>query len=97
MEAFAARTRHELAATGEHVHSHTIETRDDLTAHERQIALLARDGMSNIEVGARLFLSQHTVAYHLRTVCSTLGISSRWKLAAALPNSESEPVPTERC
>jgi DNA-binding CsgD family transcriptional regulator len=93
MEAFAERTRRELLATGAHVHRRTVETRDDLTAQERQVALLARDGMSNIEIGARLFLSQHTVAYHLRKVFSKLGIRSRRELAAALPSSESELVP----
>jgi ATP/maltotriose-dependent transcriptional regulator MalT len=92
MNAFAERTRRELAATGEHVHRRTAETRDDLTAQERQVALLARDGMSNIEIGAQLFLSQHTVAYHLRKVFSKLGISSRRELAAALPSSGSELV-----
>ena len=93
MEAFAERARRELAATGEHVRRRTVETRDDLTAQERQVALLARDGMSNIDIGAQLFLSQHTVAYHLHKVFSKLGISSRRELAAALPSSESEIVP----
>jgi DNA-binding CsgD family transcriptional regulator/tetratricopeptide (TPR) repeat protein len=93
MEAFAERARRELVATGEHVQRPTVETRDDLTAQERQVALLARDGMSNVEIGAQLFLSQHTVAYHLRKVFSKLGISSRRELAVALPRSESEPVP----
>jgi DNA-binding CsgD family transcriptional regulator len=93
MEAFAERARRELVATGEHVRRRTVETRDDLTAQERQVALLARDGMSNVEIGAQLFLSQHTVAYHLRKVFSKLGISSRRELAVALPRSESEPVP----
>jgi DNA-binding CsgD family transcriptional regulator len=93
MQAFAERTRRELAATGERVHRRTVETRDDLTAQERQIALLARDGMSNIDIGARLFLSQHTVAYHLRKVFAKLGIGSRRELAAALPTSDSELVP----
>jgi ATP/maltotriose-dependent transcriptional regulator MalT len=93
MEAFAERARRELLATGERVHKRTTETRDDLTAQERQVALLARDGMSNVEIGARLFLSQHTVAYHLRKVFSKLGIRSRRELAAALPSSESELVP----
>jgi DNA-binding CsgD family transcriptional regulator len=93
MEAFAERSRRELVATGEHVHRRTFEARDDLTAQERQVALLARDGMSNIEIGARLFLSQHTVAYHLRKVFSKLGISSRRELGAALPSAESELVP----
>jgi DNA-binding CsgD family transcriptional regulator len=56
------------------------------------VALLARDGMSNVEIGARLFLSQHTVAYQPRKVFSKLEISSRRELAAALPGSESELV-----
>jgi DNA-binding CsgD family transcriptional regulator len=93
MEAFAERTRRELLATGEHVRRRNVETRDDLTAQERQVALLARDGMSNVEIGAQLFLSQHTVAYHLRKVFSKLAISSRRELAVALPRSASEPVP----
>jgi DNA-binding CsgD family transcriptional regulator len=93
MEAFAERTRRELAATGETVRRRTVETRDELTVQERQIARLARDGLSNLEIGARLFLSQHTVAYHLRKVFGKLGISSRRELAAALPDSESELVP----
>jgi ATP/maltotriose-dependent transcriptional regulator MalT len=92
MEAFAERARRELAASGETVRKRTIETTDELTAQERQVALFARDGMSNSEIGARLFLSQHTVAYHLRKVFSKLGISSRRDLGAALPGSESEPV-----
>ena len=93
LEAFAERTRRELLATGVHVHTRTQETLDDLTAQERQIAGLARDGLSNQEIGARLFLSQHTVAYHLRKVFDKLGIRSRRELAAALPGSESELVP----
>ena len=93
MEAFAERARRGLAASGEAVRKLTVETRDELTAQERQVALFARDGMSNIEIGARLFLSQHTVAYHLCKVFSKLGINSRRELAAALPRSESELVP----
>ena len=60
LEVFAERTRRELPATGEHVLRRTLETRDDLTAQERQVALVARDGMSNMEIGARLFLSRQT-------------------------------------
>ena len=84
MEAFAERARHELLATGEHVHRRTVETRDDLTAQERQIARLARDGLSNVEIGARLFISPHTVAYHLRKVFSKLGVTKRHQLADAM-------------
>jgi DNA-binding CsgD family transcriptional regulator len=85
MEAFAERARRELTATGEKAHKRTVETRDDLTAQERQIAQLARDGLSNAEIGARLIISQHTVAYHLRKVFNKLGIASRNQLSEALP------------
>jgi DNA-binding CsgD family transcriptional regulator len=84
MEAFAERARHELLATGERVRQRTVETRDDLTAQERQIAQLAREGLSNPEIAARLFLSPRTVEWHLRKVFSKLGIRSRRELAAAL-------------
>ncbi|HTX11716.1 MAG TPA: AAA family ATPase [Solirubrobacteraceae bacterium] len=87
MEAFAERARTELQATGEHVRPRTIETRDDLTAQERQIAELARDGLSNPEIGARLFLSPRTVEWHLRHVFVKLGVRSRRDLAKALPSS----------
>jgi DNA-binding CsgD family transcriptional regulator len=91
MDAFARRARTELQATGEHVRAHTVQTRDDLTAQERQIAELARDGLSNPEIGARLFLSPRTVEWHLRHVFVKLGIKSRRDLARALPRSDSEP------
>ena len=89
MEAFAERARGELLATGETVRKRTVETRDDLTAQERQIAQLARDGLSNPEIGARLFLSPRTVEWHLRKVFAKLGIRSRRELANALPSAES--------
>src|SRR4051794_13412933 len=76
MEAFAERTRGELLATGERVRKRTVETRDELTEQERRIARLARDGLSNPEIGARLFLSPRTVEWHLRKVFSKLGIRS---------------------
>ena len=89
MEAFAERARRELAATGENVRKRTAETRDDLTAQERQIARLARDGLSNPEIGARLFLSPRTVEWHLRNVFTKLGIRSRRELAdGARPGSQ---------
>jgi DNA-binding CsgD family transcriptional regulator len=84
MEAFAERARKELAATGENVRKRTVSTRDDLTAQERQIARLARDGLSNPEISARLFLSSRTVEWHLRNVFTKLGIRSRRELANAL-------------
>ena len=84
MGAFAERARKELQATGENVRKRTAGTRDDLTAQERQITRLARDGLSNPEIGARLFLSSRTVEWHLRNVFTKLGIRSRRELANAL-------------
>jgi DNA-binding NarL/FixJ family response regulator len=91
MEAFAERARNELLATGERVPRRTQETRNELTPQERQIARLARDGLSNPEIGARLFLPR-TVQWHLRKVFAKLGIRSRRELSSALPRSESELV-----
>jgi DNA-binding CsgD family transcriptional regulator len=79
-QAFAGRAERELLATGERVRKRTVETRDDLTAQETQIARLASEGLSNADIGAQLFISQHTVAYHLRKVFSKLGITSRDQL-----------------
>ena len=84
VEAFAERARRELAATGESVRRRTAETRDDLTAQEGQIARLARDGLSNPEIGTRLFISPRTVEYHLHKVFAKLDISSRTQLHRAL-------------
>jgi len=84
MEAFAERARGELLATGEKVRRGTAEARDELTTQERQIAHLAATGLSNPEIGTRLFLSPRTVEYHLSKVFPKLGINSRKDLAAAL-------------
>jgi DNA-binding CsgD family transcriptional regulator/tetratricopeptide (TPR) repeat protein len=81
MEAFAERARRELIATGEKVHKRTVETRDRLTPQEGQIARLAREGLSNPEIGARLYISPRTVQYHLRKVFQKLEITSRNQLA----------------
>jgi len=93
MEAFGERARGELQATGEKVRRRALETRDELTVQELQIARLARDGLSNPEIGARLFLSPRTVEWHLRKVFTKLGIHSRQELLRALPSSDSELVP----
>jgi DNA-binding CsgD family transcriptional regulator/tetratricopeptide (TPR) repeat protein len=90
MDAFAERAREELLATGEHVRKRSVETRDELTAQERRIAQLAQEGLSNPEIGARLFLSPRTVEWHLRKVFAKLGIRSRRELANALPSFDSQ-------
>jgi DNA-binding CsgD family transcriptional regulator len=84
-DAFADRAARELLATGETARKRTAETTDELTAQETQIARLARDGLSNPEIGARLFISPRTVQYHLHKVFGKLGISSRNELDRVLP------------
>ena len=85
MEAFAERARRELQATGETARKRTIATGDEqLTAQEAQIARMARDGLSNPEIGVRLFISPRTVQYHLRKVFTKLGIESRSQLDRVL-------------
>jgi DNA-binding CsgD family transcriptional regulator len=87
VEAFAERARRELRATGETARKRTraAARQEDLTAQEAQIARLARDGLSNPEIGTRLFISAHTVQYHLRKVFAKLGITSRSQLDRVLP------------
>ena len=86
-EAFAERARRELLATGETARRITPETRDVLTPQEIQVARLAREGRTNPEIGAQLFISPRTVEYHLRKVFRKLGVSARKELRAALPDS----------
>jgi DNA-binding CsgD family transcriptional regulator len=88
MEAFAERARRELLATGETARKRTARTAGAsaaLTAQEAQVARLARDGLSNPEIGARLFISPRTAKYHLSSVFTKLGISSRSQLDRVLP------------
>jgi DNA-binding CsgD family transcriptional regulator len=86
MEGFAERARSTLTAMGAKVAMQTRDSRDQLTAQEALIAGLARDGLSNPEIGAQLFLSARTVEWHLRKVFAKLGVSSRRQLGAALPD-----------
>ncbi|WP_028652630.1 helix-turn-helix domain-containing protein [Nocardioides halotolerans] len=93
MEAFAERARRELLATGENVRARTVETPDLLTAQESLVAHMASDGLTNLEIGARLFLSARTVEWHLGKVFAKLGVSSRRELNAILPKAELAAVP----
>jgi DNA-binding CsgD family transcriptional regulator len=93
MTAFAERARGELLATGERVRKRAFGTRRELTAQEWQIACMARDRLSNSEIGSRLFLSQRTVEWHLGNVFTKVGVRSRRELANALPRSGSQSVP----
>jgi DNA-binding NarL/FixJ family response regulator len=96
VEAFAGRAARELRATGERARKRTVETREDLTAQEAQVARLARDGLSNPEIGARLFISARTVEYHLHKVFNKLDIRSRTQLPVALSQEADAALPTQR-
>ena len=87
MRAFSERARRELMATGEKVRKHTVDSVTMLTAQEAYVARLARDGQTNSEIGAQLYLSARTVEWHLRNVFTKLGISSRRELRTALAHS----------
>ena len=93
-EAFAHRAYVELLATGERARTRVSETRDQLTPQEQQVAQLAAGGHSNAEIGAQLFISPHTVAYHLRKVFSKLDLTSRNQLASAMGDQPQVAAPT---
>jgi DNA-binding CsgD family transcriptional regulator len=81
---FAERAARELRATGETLRARTPESADELTDQELNVARLAGDGLTNRDIGARLFISSRTAEYHLRKVFMKLGISSRADLKTAL-------------
>jgi DNA-binding NarL/FixJ family response regulator len=90
MDAFSERARRELVGKAEKVRARRLDTHDELTPQEEQIARLARDGLSNPEIGAQLFLSPRTVEWHLHKVFAKLGIKSRGGLRTALRVPEPE-------
>jgi DNA-binding CsgD family transcriptional regulator len=92
-DGFAQRAARELRATGGTARRRTVESSNGLTAQEAQIARLARDGLSNPEIGARLFISPRTVEYHLHKVFGKLDITSRNGLAGALPAAPDAALP----
>jgi DNA-binding CsgD family transcriptional regulator len=85
LDGFAERARRELEASGAAAPRRSVQSRAELTPQEAQIARLASEGLTNPEIGAQLFLSPHTVEWHLRKVFAKLNITSRRQLAATLP------------
>jgi DNA-binding CsgD family transcriptional regulator len=84
VEAFAERARVELEATGQRARRRAVDTLDQLTPQEAQIAALAAEGETNREIAARLFISASTVEYHLRKAFRKLEVKSRTQLADRL-------------
>jgi DNA-binding CsgD family transcriptional regulator len=94
IDAFAERARRELLAAGDKVRKRTVDTVDQLTAQELQIARLACDGRTNPEIATQLFISARTVEWHLGNVFVKLGIGSRRELGDVLPTLGRSAVPT---
>jgi DNA-binding CsgD family transcriptional regulator len=102
MTAFADRARRELRATGETARSRAAlagparagQAGDTLTPQEAQVARMARDGLSNAEIAARLFISPRTARYHLSSVFTKLGITSRGQLYRVLPSDPGSGQPS---
>ncbi len=95
-DAFAERARSELLATGEQVRKREVDTYGQLTPQEEHIVRLARDGRTNPEIAAELFISTRTVEWHLRKVFAKLGITSRRDLHSALPARSAHATPQEK-
>ena len=89
--AFAERAHLELLASGETARARVVDTHDQLTPQETRVALLARDGLTNQEIGERLFVSSRTVEYHLHKVFAKVGITSRTELHLVLPKGNGRP------
>jgi len=92
MEGFAERTRRELLAAGATVRQRTVDAAHQLTEQEALVARLARDGLSNPEIGAQLFISARTVEWHLRKIFTKLGVGSRRQLGLALADPDRVPT-----
>ncbi|MBV8951326.1 MAG: LuxR family transcriptional regulator, partial [Actinobacteria bacterium] len=81
MEGFAERARVELRATGEHARSRSVESRNQLTPQEAQVAQLVAQGATNNDIAVQLFITPRTVEYHLHKVFRKVGVKSRTQLA----------------
>jgi DNA-binding NarL/FixJ family response regulator len=88
---WSERARAELRAAGEASPNRSPNAHEQLTAHELSIAQLAADGLTNREIGQRLYLSHRTVSTHLHRIFPKLGISSRAELGGALRPSAEAP------
>ena len=87
-EGFAERARRELIATGATAHKRAENKQNELTPQEAHIARLAADGNTNVQIGAELYLSRHTIEGHVRKVFQKLGISSRRELRNILADEQ---------